>query len=118
MRINSLALVGTIFLIMNVIGCQTLDGKFIEANSTDVTNENQRRWSKNGQVFQIPNDMSLGENKSRVVFFRDSADIRKHIPIHIGIGSEKMFHTSLKDGYYSDVVVCSGPQTINSASIL
>ncbi|MGP9519943.1 MULTISPECIES: OmpA family protein, partial [unclassified Psychrobacter] len=114
----SLALVSTIFLTMNVIGCQTLDGKSIEANSTNVTNENQIRWSKNGQVFQIPDDMALGENKSRVVFFRDSADIRKHIPIHIGIGSEKMFHTSLKDGYYSDVVVCSGPQTINSASIL
>ena len=103
MRINSLALVGTIFFTMNVIGCQTLDSKVIESNSTNVTNENQIRWSKSGQVFQVPNDMSLGENKSRVVFFRDSADIRKHIPIHIGIGSEEMFHTSLKDGYYSDV---------------
>jgi len=117
MRINSLALVGTMFLAVNLIGCQTLDGKLIESNSTNATSKNQMRWSKDGQVFQVPNDTSLGENESKVVFFRDSADIRKHIPIHIGLGSEKMFHTSLKDGHYSDVVVCSGPQTINSASI-
>jgi len=117
MRINSLALVGTMFLAVNLVGCQTLDGKLIESNSTNATSENQMRWSKDGQVFEVPNDTSLGENESRVVFFRDSADIRKHIPIHIGLGSEKMFQTSLKDGHYSDVVVCSGPQTIKSASI-
>ena len=117
MRINSLTLVGIAFLTVNLVGCQTLGGNLTETNSTDVNNKTQVRWSKNGQVFREPNDMLLDENKSRVVFFRDSADITKHIPIYIGVGSEKMFQTSLKEGHYSDVVVCSGPQTINSASI-
>ncbi len=117
MRIDTFALVSTIFLTTSLIGCQTFSSSLTKSNSTDIINESQVSWTKDGRVFQQPNDTLLDENRSRVIFFRDSADAKKDTPVYIGIGTQKMFQTSLKDGHYSDVVVCSGSQTINSASI-
>lgn len=113
MRIDTFTLFSTILLSTSLVGCQSI----IKSNSTDVATEKKMRWNKDGQVFQEPNDTLLGKNESRVVFFRDPDVARKDVPVYIGIGSEKMFQTSLKEGHYSSVVVCSGPQQINSANI-
>ena len=117
MRINTFALVGSVLLTAHLSGCQSLNSSINKLDSANIINENKMRWSKDGRVFQQPDDSLIAENRSRVIFFRDPADTRKDIPVYIGIGAQKMFQTSLKDGHYSDVVVCSGPQTINSASI-
>lgn len=80
-------------------------------------------WKKSGEVFDIPNDDTynavLKARESRVVFFRaiddDQLNSSNADSIKIGFGEDNTFHVSLKNGHFSEKVICSGFQVINTA---
>lgn len=103
-------LLTTLVVTMGLTGCQT-----IASNSASDVNSPIKKamWQKSGDVFQLPNDMVLKANESRIVFLRQDDKAVQASPIVVGIGADNLFQASLNNSHYSEVVICSDTHIIN-----
>lgn len=102
-----------LFAAIGLAGCQTV--KTDSMLSTSDANHEIKPviWEKSGEAFHERTNNDLATNESRVVFFRNSNEHEQSDNINIGIGSNNLFQASLKNGHYSDAIICSGSQIIN-----
>lgn len=100
------------FAAISLVGCQTIKTDAILSTSDTSNQIKPVTWEKSGEVFHEPTNANLEDNESRVVFFSDTNN-NPLININIGIGPNNLFQTSLQNGHYSDIVICSGSQIIS-----
>jgi len=116
MRNKALFLSTCFFVTTGLTGCQMI--KKSQKPSTYYSKFNTD-WGKSHELFQVIPDGSLKKTESRVVFFRNVNDTSQLSHLHpsnisISIGPDKVFHVSLTNGHYSDLVVCNGLQLIHA----
>ncbi|WP_352310634.1 OmpA family protein [Psychrobacter sp. W2-37-MNA-CIBAN-0211] len=102
----------TLFLAIGLVGCQTVKSGQMLSTADGSHNIKQATWKKTGEIFNLPDNSILTSKESRIVFIHELNDNDSNI-INIGIGADNEFQTSLQNGSYSDVVICSGSQLIN-----
>lgn len=103
-----------IFSTISLVGCQTIKTDPILFTSDTGHQIKPVTWEKSGEVFHEPSNDNLAANESRVVFFRDSNDSNPSSNVNIGVGSDNLFQVSLKNGRYSELIICNASQTINA----
>ena len=108
----SVLLSTTLFLAIGLVGCQTVKSGQMLSTADGSQKIKQATWKKTGEIFNLPDNSILTSKESRIVFIHELNDNDSNI-INIGIGADNEFQTSLQNGSYSDVVICSGSQLIN-----
>lgn len=104
------------FFALSLSSCQTIKNDQMLTNSDDSHQFNQVIWKTNGQIFNLPDNTVLTSKESRIVLFQQSNDSDSDA-ITLSIGKDKAFQTSLRNGQYSDVIVCSGSEVISAGHL-
>ena len=112
----SVLLSTTLFLAIGLVGCQTVKSGQILSTADGSQNIKQATWKKTGEIFNLPDNSILTSKESRIVFFQQ-VDTEDSNAINISIGTDNVFQTTLQNGQYSDVVICSGPQIIHVGNL-
>lgn len=107
----------TLCTAFSLLGCQTVKNDQVLHPSDASHQVKPVTWEKSGDMFRVPNDATLKDNESRIVFFRDAEGGEQPDNINIGIGSDNAFQVSLQEGYYSEKIICNTSPVIN-ASVL
>lgn len=107
----------TLFAAIGLVGCQTINNSQISSPSNTKNGVNQASWGESVELFRPPNDDNLKTNERRIIFFRDAANSSQTNNINIGVGLDNVFQASLKNGNYSEKIICNSGHIIN-ASVL
>jgi len=106
----------TFFLALSLVGCQTVKSDPMLTASDGSQQVKQATWKTKGETFNLPDNSALTSKESRIVFFQQ-ADTENSNAINISIGIDNAFQTTLQNGQYSDVIICSGPQIVNVGNL-
>lgn len=113
---KNVLLSATFFLALSLVGCQTVKSDPMLPASDASQQVKQATWKTKGETFNLPDNSALTSKESRIVFFQQ-ADTEDANAINISIGTDNVFQTTLQNGQYSDVVICSGPQIIHVGNL-